>query len=375
MEAIKTLFLDAILKDGYLWFFENRIQALCKMDVNSFKIEVISVYRGEKRFYVRKLFEFQNNFYFVSGDSVRVLIYDGNLQKDEQSFFLQEPLLKADEKSYISFKENNCIYFLPLSMNDRMVCFDMSTQKYSDMPLCDSSIKEEIGDLQPDIGYPCFYEGDIWFPIKGTAFYVRYRLGEKKVDLFRTADQEIRISGICFDGENIWLTQEDSSDVICVGKRRIKIPAGQPYSWLHNTDNYVIVSIRFGDQILLIDKETFEVSMISLPLLNEGEKQGDKHNDIVNCCESDESVFLLQHRICDLIILCKKILKIRKVTPQCENYVETHFEGKEKYVEEYEDINIEHLIQLSGRKTDLSVSQENERDSGEAIWKHVRRNG
>ena len=366
MEFVKACFLDMVWKDGYMWFFDNRIQALCKMDTTDFKIEVISVYKGEKRFYVRKIFWFQNNFYFATGNSASVLIYDG------ENFFLQEPSFETDSEVYIAFKEDHCIYFFPLPMNERMVCFDLYTQKYSDMLLWDLSVKEKVGDLKPDIVYPCFYKGDIWFPIPKTAFYGRYCLAEKKMDLFQEADQGIHISGICFDGENIWLTQEESRDVICVGKKRIEISAGQPYTWLYNTDNYVIVSMRCGDKILLIDKETLKVSMIDLPL-NEEEKQGNKHYDIVNCCESNDFVFLFQHKIGDLTVLYKKTLEIKRVKLQCENYAENCFWGRERYTEEYEDINLERLIQLSGREIDLTAGQENERDSGKTIWKHVRR--
>lgn len=372
LELVKACFQDMILKDGYMWFFDNRIQALCRMKDESFKIEIIATYKKGKKFYVRRIFKFQNKFYFASRDSARLLVYNDNAEKDELKFYLQESFLKASGKVYTAFKYDTCIYFLPVSMDVKMVCFDMYTERYSEMLLCDSSMKEVIGNSQLDIGYPCFYGNAIWFPIQRTPFYVKYSLAERKAELFQETDKEIMLSGICFDGKNIWLTQEEIGDVICVGKRTINISAELPYSWLHNIGNYIIVSMLFSNKILLIDRETLEVSMRDLSL-DEKKKQCGKGYSIINCCESNDVVFLLRSEIQDLIIFDKKTLEVRKVKLKCENYIENFFRGKEKFVEEQEDINLECLIRLSGQEIDMTADWENERDSGKTIWKHVRR--
>ena len=65
LELIKACFKDAILKGDYMYFFDNRIQAVCKMNTYNFNMKIISKYEDEEKFYGRKIFDFYNKYFII----------------------------------------------------------------------------------------------------------------------------------------------------------------------------------------------------------------------------------------------------------------------------------------------------------------------
>lgn len=372
LESIKACFLDAVLKEGYIWFFDNRIQALCKMSTDNFKMEIISVYRGEERFNVRKIFFFQNKFYLVSTHSPDILIYDNNRKDKGSAFQMQKPLINYASEIYAAYGYADYIYFFPSFINGKIICFDIYTKKYFEKSLFDSSIKAAIGKQTMIMGYSSFHNGKLFFPVFGTSFYMSCDLGTYKTDLFQTEDKRIMLSGSCFDGENIWLTQKDESDIICIGKESINILEKYTYSWLYNIDDFIIMLLNCNDKLLLIHKETAEVSIVTLPFI-ETEKQQKSKGAIVNCCDCGDFVFLFRHGAQDLYVFYKKTMKVKRIDLYCEDYAEICFSKKKNLLNEEDDIGLRHLTRCLKPTVGTMRNQEEGKTIGEKIWNNIKK--
>ena len=103
MDSVKASFQDAVFEDGYMWVFDNLIQAICRIDVDTFEMEIISDYKGKKRFNTQKIFLIQDKFYLVTRESTEILIYDRKKQGEDTAFFLQKSTVNENSTKYVGF--------------------------------------------------------------------------------------------------------------------------------------------------------------------------------------------------------------------------------------------------------------------------------
>lgn len=368
MDEIRASFCDAVFEDGYMWVFDNLIQAICKINMDTFKMEIISCYEGKEIFVVQKILLYQNKFYMSTISSAKILIYDRKMQGNREAFYLQEPL---EDKGPIGtfFRYDNCLYFLPRRIDERIICFDILTGRYFNKIFLESDMKNELKKYGLNIKCYYYYEDTIWFVLQGTSFYLRYSMSNGNVELFKTQGKECALEKICYDGEHVWLTESDNSDVICEGEQIVKIYEEQSYSRLYFINACITILPKYGNKLVLIEKGTFNVSIIELPLTLKEKRQKEEYNNFLECKEYKELIFLFPSGIPDLIVFHKKTLKVKRIKVKCEGYIEKCIQNEKNQLYENECINLKSLLQFCGQPILNEKIQKKEKyETGKISW-------
>lgn len=373
MDSIKAFFRDGVYENGYIWVFDNQIQAICKISVTDFELKVIGRYKGKDVFIARRIFLFQDMFYLVERNSTKILIYDRNKQGKDTAFCLQETKVCNRTEKYAAFFYGDRIYLFPRSIDGEVIVFETSTREYIKSRLFEDSIKAKIRKEDLFIKYPSNYQEVLWFVLNNSNFYGRYDLATRKAELFQAGDKGTVLSGCCFDGERIWLTESHSSDVICVGERTVSIldELPWPYSFPYSVDEGIIIpSGDNGDKLVFIEKATFKVSIVELPL-------SEKTKQLTTACreyiEQGNFIFLFPLEDRSMFVFDKDLLKITQVNLKSDNYIERDFIAGNVVLCEDECINIKHLLQFSGENSASIQSCMKEKiETGQTVWKAMK---
>lgn len=366
MDFIKAAFQDAVFEDGYMWVFDNLIQALCKININNFEMEIVDCYKGKEKFYARKIFRIQDKFYLAGQKSADILIYDRKKRGKEIAFCLQESTESDDSIKYVGFfLYNNDIYFFPKYIDNGIICFETSDRKFSKKRLLESSLRKKLeGD---DLTLRCFsfYKDDMWFVLNRTGMYGKYNFGNGKADLYRTDSSNTLFSGICFDGDQIWLTETDNSNVICEGKQIIHILGEQSYWGIYTTEGGIFVPPYKSDKLIFIEKETLKVSIMRLPLTEREKEQVINHHFY----DDGNLIYLFPLNSDPLFVFDKKKGSIQRFKLKCEGYIERCLKDKKVLLKEDEDINFKYLLRFYEFPSNLKNEQEkNKNEMGKIIW-------
>lgn len=367
VDTIKAHFYDAIFENGYMLVFDNFIQALCRIDIKSFEMEIISYYKGKKEFIARRIFLFQNKIYLVSNDSAEILIYDRKTTKENSLFFLFSFLCKKKIR-YTVFEYEKIIYFFPKCIGEKIICFDLIKSKYYEKKLFDKSTLKKVNNCDT-MGFSCVQGDSVWFVIYGTKFYVRYHIIDGNVDLFECLDSKMALKAICFDEKKIWLTSIYDNNIYCEGEQIIKIPGKESFSWLYNIDEYILALPGRDDRLILIHKNTLKKTEISLQSGHYLKQRKSNGSGMIRCIKHENYIFLFPYCIQDLFILEKRSLIIQKVELKCKNYLREYFKRNKKLICETEDIKLENLLWFCRKKSNFKYIEKINKEK--CIWKTI----
>ena len=369
MDFVKASFLDVICEDEYLWIFDNLIQAICRIDIDSFEMEVVSCYRKEERFAARRIF--QDKFYLVTENSLKILVFDRKKQGEDSGFYLQEPsILYEMSRPYMTFMHESCIYFFPRYIDGEVICFELLTKKYIKKKLYECIRRTKISNNDLRIRYPGYYKGVVSFTLHNTKYYVECNLNDDKVIINESEFNNIILNSCCYDGKEIWLTELDSSNVTCMGRRIERLPKEQGYSRIYPLEDGVIIFPDNGNKLVYVEKGTFKVAVMQIPLL-ENEKQHIR----LDCCENSNFVFLFSRNehIDGFFLVNKRTFEVKRVHLKCANYLKKCFEFEKIIINEDEFKDLIKLIQFSKERVNVLYTGEGVMaDAGKAIWGAIR---
>lgn len=371
MDVVNADFSDAFFEGGYMWIFDNRIQALCKVDLAGFNMEIISFYKSKKKFAVRRIYLYENKFYLVQAGSMQILVYNREEQNEDAAFCLI-PLLYENREISVVHEYSGNICFLSNYADGKIFCFNMSAQKYYEKKSIASLVKEKI-PFDAHIGINSYLYGNtVWFTFYETNYYGRYNIEEENIELFQIEDRSVCLDNICFDGEDVWLTQTNSSNIICAGKKTVKVSGEQFYTKIYNSVNWIVVLPKYEHRIVLVQKGTFDLLIINLPLCEYEIKQRLERN-MLRCCEYRDRIYIFPHGIKDLFVLEEKKLAAKRKKLKCANYIKLWSERETEYLYENPALGIDTLVQFCGRNTKLFFAEnEKKRNMGNIIWNNMK---
>lgn len=369
MDYIAASFLDGIFENEYIWVFDNRIQAICKINITNFNMEIVSFYKGERKFFARKIFKIENKFYLVGRESSRILIYNRNKQEEYLEFSLQNSSILDDSEKYIVFLYGTCIYFLPQYIGKEIICFDTSIKKYFTKQPLKHFINGRVKESSVVIQYSNQHQGAAWFVLRGTGFYGQYNFVKEKLELFQIENSESFLSGCCFDGDNVWLVEINNGHVICAKEQVAFIPQRQYYSNPFPVNEGIILLPANADRLMFIEKESFKMSVIEMPFDRARRKQltlYPVYGQYGNC------VFMFPVLFGTMYIFNKKTLQITQVVLKCEEYIKKCFSGEKVLLNEEQDINLKQLLQTYERSMGPFYKEKRDKDeTGKIIWKTI----
>lgn len=367
MDSVKAKFQDMVIENGYMWAFDNQIQAICKINLDNFIMEIVVYYTGKERFAARKIFLFQDKFYMVSENSVNILVFDRKEEKQGSGFCLEKSFKNSKSETYMAFLYNDCIYFIPHYIDKDVICFDLSKRIYSTKRLFVPINRVNTGKNNFHSRYLYSYGKDIWFVLDSTAYYGRYDLDSEKIDLFQLEDTGAVLNSCCFDGDNVWLTELNNSNVIYAGRHRIHVPGKHLYGRVCSVDGGILVFPSDEDKLVFIKKKTFEVSIVKLPLI-----ESKRHYGVMDFREYGDFVFLLLVYIGGVFVFNQRTLEIRYIKLKCQSYIKECFQRKLNVLREDEDIGLKQLLLFSEKLSDRTYDREiSVNGMGKAIWKSM----
>lgn len=343
MKYVKPVCRDALFKEGFFWFFDNRIQALCKMNSNDFQIQVLSQYKSMRPFTARWIYSFNDEFFFADDYLKRIL--SCKKEKNEYIFSLEE--FVPDKESVFMERQwcmvcqwRNRLYYFSCNLAEKVVYFDLSERKFIVLGIIDDKILNKFYHKELGRGSVCGNE--IWFSVRGTPYYIVYNFLNGKAESFNCKNKDISLDRICFDGKNIWMTQTNQSNIVLNDKDVIEIPGTQTYTWLYAMQHYVAVLPFNGDILVLINKKTKEAEALSLPL-SDIEKQHCKKNYLSYCHETSDSIYFLPNTAYGIFVydICSK--KIFRKNCHCSEYMNA-YRNLGRVIEEDFDTNLEAFL-------------------------------
>lgn len=357
MENIRAVFKDGFFEGEYMWVFDNRIQSICKINIHSYKMEIVAKYNGKERFNVEQFFRLQNIFCFVERNSAQILMYDCEEREGDSGFRILKPSINNKSRGYTAFMIDNNIWFFPKSIDENIICFNILTKKYCEKIFLDSFTKKGIRKNNCVIRYLCCYEGIVWAALYGTKYYVRYNVAGKKSKLIQNGNIGLMLEE--FFSDNYMVKQIMSG----LGK--------QQNSRLSIMDNFIAVLPKDKDNVFLIHKSTFELLIIDFPLLK-ADKIWEGGTNIGRCFEYNEFIYFFPNAIKDLFIYDKFSHKIKKIKLGCDNYSENYFVDNRTILYEDEVIGCNELLVYFGQEYFLQnnsgILKEN---VGKKIWKAI----
>ncbi len=372
MDIINASFSDGFFEDNYIWVFDNRIQAICRVHIETLEMEIISHYMNIDKFIAYDIYFFQNKFYLMTKMSSKILVYD----RDCGTFNLLIPSWKEEKtlSNCAIYTEKCYIYFFPYDLNKNVVCVDLCNQVYIQKKLPVSLIRKELGNSDLPVNFFSFCSGIVWFVLLNTNCYGKYNMIEEMLVLFNIEAAGGFLDRICCDGEHIWLTESENGNITCLEKGVVTISENLSYSQLSNIDGSIIALPTYSDKVVLVDKKNFRASVICLPFSEAERQRKEGFKNIVKCREYRDFIYLFPHGIKDLFLLDKKTLEVKRVKITCKDYIKKCFENKNIYLKEDKNIDLQVFQRFCGRKNEMSNHTEmGKMSQGSSIWDSIKR--
>ncbi len=315
------MYCDAYFDKNKMWYFDKELPALCEIDFETHNMRVLANYYGKNNIQPHKVFCVNQVLFVTFLDATRIWKFD--MDKEILQEFIDDISFVDDcDKPYVfTVLVDDRIWFIPRYKTASMCYFDLSKELF----FVNDKLQRKIGMYEKKDEIPIVslseYGTQLWAVLWNTNQYLKYDFHSGELELFELKNSNIHLNSICYDGESVWLTQTDNTNLICVDAKGniVSIKIGdkkteEQYSRIMNLNDDIIVLPRFGDTIILVCKKTREIREveISRKFLSEDKlKKG--YSKILGCHETQEKIYLFPWGIADLLFVNKEEMKIEKV--------------------------------------------------------------
>ena len=171
-------FEDAIIEGGYIYFYDNLLQALCRADLKEYNLEILAEYNDFEGVEINRIYSVGNCFFLVDIYSVFILQFDRNRKCYTRYQYRSED--GHEKRRYSSFLWKNEICFLPVDSKIAVVCFDIVLRKF----FTTDSISQLLRSKKDmPCSAPVLYNDAVYFAVHGVNQYIMYSLSEKQAHL------------------------------------------------------------------------------------------------------------------------------------------------------------------------------------------------
>lgn len=255
---------DACVGKGKIYFFDDMTQSLCEISDLYGSVKVLAV-NHNKFFESGSIFFDRGDLYVTSRRTLDLLKYDGNY-KTIKTIFQKE--IRINQKGLFDYHmiSDHRIWSFP-NHTDQPICFfDLNSGEFAE----DRVIKKNDRDMVTR--FSSGFENCYWSALFKTNKYLKFDLKQRNIRLYETSNDKIHAAAICFDGEYLWISSADNSEIYkCTETGKVLgrydgkgKEEGETFARLYSIDQYVIAIPRFGDFIFFIDKKTDDVERFFL---------------------------------------------------------------------------------------------------------------
>lgn len=260
METIKANFRDGIVEDSYLWVFDNQLQAICKVDLQTTELSVVSRYIANATFTVEWMLFYNMRLYMLTTKEPKILIYD----MKEEVFIEEFDYSEFDARTTAitgAYIYNDSIWMMPHFANGRICRYNLKSGKFVAVATPLLEMKRYKQDVRMGIMEYCVTGNILWFTVFDYCAYVKYDMDKDYVHIFELKDKKRKLCGVYSDGTELWITQLDTSNVLNISSdndiREIVIEGGKhrPHSSIVFTDTNIICVPKYNCKFITIDKK------------------------------------------------------------------------------------------------------------------------
>lgn len=362
-------FGDAYFEEGNMWYFDNSIFALCRMNLMTRKVDILAAYIGERTFGGSRIFAYKDVLFITAYNSSNVLKYTKIENKLDELKNVHESFLPESHYNFYDFqmRVDEKIWCFSKYHTKPVYYFDMHTEQFYQDDILNKYISKYIEKGEIARLYANGHEDCYWSAIYNTNIFIKYNLKDRSIKEFKISDTNIHLNAICFDGKKIWLTRSDNGDIICAKQsgeivnvfKGISNGVGNEFSKIINTRDNIVVLPRLGDILLLIDKKDMKMCKINLKESGlESATSRSGYAKIINCFELEGQLLFPPWGLNSLFSISRLGGDLKKIDI---SYLESELWdlmlNREKCLYESQDINLECLIKynlLSGNKADTN---------------------
>lgn len=383
MNRSNAFFEDAVFENDDMWYFDNFIQAVCRMDLKTSKVDIVSCYTGGKMFHIRWIFLFCDKLYMAESNSVRLLVYDRK-HPGSEGFHIIEPDCGHISEQFTVYFYQDSIWFIPRYTDEELYIFDLALQKYKQQDLFMEMSIKCFGINKYPIVFSSFCNGILWFAAGSRNQYVRFDFFTGTYEEFRLSDESLSPEGICAAGGRVWLTLKNSSDIVCMEHmpEHIHIEGRQSYSWLYNAEKFLVVLPRYSSNVILIDKyNNHDIHIVTLPFDEKEKERKSGCSNIVNCHEHSGFIYLFPHGVRGFFRMNESECKAERIESDCGQYENARQELLKRQFDnnhecsENQELDFRCFLDYLKNK-DFSGKEEKEAEEdktsiGKKIWIHL----
>lgn len=263
IKNIGMQFADVCEDGDRLWFYDNTHRLICYGDRNFQEIHV------EKKIDDKDLedagagiaiFLFDMKLFVVFHVKAVVMTYSLLSKEYSVSVFNRKIELENGKNVY---RFRNSLYMFSWKIDGSVLIFHMNRGTFEEI----NWMKDNDSIFGEECLFPSRNEEKIFFPVYKKNFVIELNLSDLKYVLHRY--QNIAIGTICHKGDQTWMTQTTSAELVYIGKlgESIKINSGcenyeEFFSRLIIFEGRIVAIPRFGNYVLVYDCNSKEVIRI-----------------------------------------------------------------------------------------------------------------
>lgn len=298
MNEINVNFKDGVVDDGYMWVFDNALQAVCKINLETMIMDIVDRYEGAKEITVGWIVQWEHMLYMVQIESPGILIYDRNKKCFYERFDVPEIGYGKPKVSTVLLYED-MLWIFPLWLENDACCYDLKKGKF----YIDKNItgllrqhKSSLGVFSP---FYCMENNILWLVCFGGNVYWKYDLKNGNSEKYEFNDSEMQLSGICCEAGKKWFTFINSGRVMLSndeGNCMFWDKAGsenRPFSNIVNIGFYTLLMPRYANNIAVIDTKNNEMRRIEL---KKDEIRTSGNERVRNFCKYGDKLYLIPYQ-------------------------------------------------------------------------------
>lgn len=342
MWKIEQRITDVIVYGDAVIYFDNILQALCKYDLKENCVTLYAEYIDEKAFTVFGICEYDEKIYLTEMNG-NILKYDKKIKSFEKISYKPDNEFQTITQQFVF---NNKIYMLFQHCTEYPVLvFDLLTEKFE----FKNFVKDQINQEKMYLPFANTYDNKFWGVNNGSNTFCRIDPIDETVTLYKLNEDE-KLNAICTDGKHFLANTLDSKIILMktTGESEIfyQTDVESAFSYIVNLEKYMLVLPRFGNRIVLFDKNVcgiykeFEITDI--------DKIFGGSNSI-NAFETEEKIYILPWAMTRIVEIDKNDRTISKIEPQFDRKLLKYY--AKKYINmdfniESEDLTLSEFISI-----------------------------
>lgn len=323
----KLSIASVLVEKEKIFFFDNLRQALCKADLETGEVKIITFFSTYNQHSIGKIIFYKGKFFLFSHRGIHISIYDLNGRKEYE---MQGNIAEYKEVKGISLyvHEGTKVYIFP----SEMVCydgiligivFDLDKEEYFSIKFHPKN--EKIVEEFICFDYPTVNDRIVKAAYIYTNIYLDINLTTEKYELKYVDLEGIHLSSINKDELGVWMTQQDNSSIIFMSLKNENIRFFSvkdivdvhPYNYIYSLSKYVVIMPRYGSKLILIEKKTKIIFPINV-MNDMYDVKKAKASRCISCIEINGKIYVFPFAQQEGIIIDTKSMDVYPLKLWCD---------------------------------------------------------